>query len=105
MAKIGRTTGFTFGRVSGFGIDDIAIGVPGIGNVRFDNLLEIEWETADKPFAMDGDFGSLVFDPVSMRPIGLHFAGGLIRRNGKQVGVSYTCSLKYILTMFDLSLL
>ena len=56
MAKVGRTTGFTCGSVSGFGIDEVTIHVHGVGNVRFDNLLEIEWDTDDKPFAKDGDF-------------------------------------------------
>ena len=105
IAKVGRTTGFTTGNVSGFGVDDITINVNGVGNVRFDNLLEIEWETPNKPFAADGDSGSLVFDLESRRPIGMHFAGGRLLRDGQKVGVSYAFNLEYTLKMFDLRLL
>ena len=105
MAKVGRTTGFTIGGVSGVKIDDVTVHVHGVGNIRFDNLLEIQWEANDKPFALDGDLGSLVFDLASRRPVGLHFAGGILERDGQKVGVSYACNLEYILKMWNLHLL
>ena len=57
LAKIGRTTGYSTGVVSGFGIDDVIIHVHSVGNVRFDNLLEVEWD--DNPFTDEGDSGSI----------------------------------------------
>jgi hypothetical protein len=34
VAKVGRTTGFTTGMVSGFGLDEVFIQVPNIGNTK-----------------------------------------------------------------------
>jgi hypothetical protein len=87
-------------------LDDVPINVPGIGTVRFDNLLEVEWKLEDDPFSKEGDSGSVVFDRGSQRPLGLLFAGGLLKRDGNRVGVSYACNLTYILKkLFNLQLL
>ena len=36
--------------------------------------LEVQWQTAEKPFAIDGDSGNLIFakDKGTVIPLGLH---------------------------------
>ena len=41
MSKVGRTTGKTLGRVTAFELDNVVVGYD-IGNLRFDNQIEIE---------------------------------------------------------------
>jgi hypothetical protein len=101
VAKVGRTSGYTTGIVSSFGLDDIVIEVPNVGNTRFDNLLEISWDL-DKRFSDEGDSGGLVFTAHSFAAVGLHFAGGVLSVNGKKMGFSYSCNLQYLLKIFDL---
>jgi hypothetical protein len=103
VCKIGRTSGCTFGVVNGFGIDDVVVDIPPLGKRRFDDLLEVLW--GDKPFAKGGDSGSLVFLADRPQAVGLHFAGGSLRIDGKRVGVSYACSLSRLLEIFHLTFL
>jgi|SRR5260370_329155 hypothetical protein len=63
---------------------------------RFDNLLEITWDL-DKRFSDEGDSGGLVFTADSFAAVGLHFAGGILSVNGKKMGFSYSCNLKYLM--------
>jgi hypothetical protein len=102
VAKIGRTSGCTKGVVSSYGMNDVVIDMQDTGNVRFDNLLEIRWPSPDSPFAHGGDLGSLVFTVDKLIAVGLHFAGGVLSIDGKRVGVSYACSLGYLLEIFGL---
>jgi hypothetical protein len=97
LAKVGRTTGYTEGILSAAAMNDITVLYPGKENLRFDNVIEITWTDLKHPFARPGDSGSLVFDPATMKAVGLHFAGGRIRRNGKIVGVSYACDIASVL--------
>jgi hypothetical protein len=103
VAKIGRTTGYRLGCVTAISLDDIIIPVPPHGERRFDDLIEVSWISKEDPFARPGDSGSLVFsvdkDPSAaanvyhLQGVGIHFAGGVIERDGKEIGVSYACSL------------
>jgi hypothetical protein len=104
LCKIGRTTGFTEGRLSAIALSNVPVRTP-IGNVLFDNVIEINWTSPSQPFTQPGDSGSLVFTKKGLIPIGLHFAGGLKRIAGKDVGVSYSCSLATVLAAHDVSLL
>jgi hypothetical protein len=97
LAKVGRTTDYTEGVLTGAAIDDVTVLYHGAGNLRFDNLLEITWRDLKSPFARPGDSGALVFNPKTMMAVGLHFAGGVVVRNGKQVGVSYACDITSVL--------
>jgi hypothetical protein len=97
LAKIGRTTGYTEGVLSAAAMNDITVFYHGAGNFRFDNVIEITWTDLKHPFTRPGDSGSLVFDPATKKAVGLHFAGGQIRRNGKIVGVSYACDIASVL--------
>lgn len=73
VIKVGRTTGVTRGRVTAFELDNVIVGYD-IGNLRFDDQIEIEG--ADEgPFCLGGDSGSLVVDPDGLA-VALLFAGG-----------------------------
>jgi hypothetical protein len=72
VAKVGRTTGLTRGRVTAFEIDNVYVEYD-LGVLRFDNQIEIEGE-ADGPFSQGGDSGSLIVDG-ERRGAALLFAG------------------------------
>ncbi|HKI35041.1 MAG TPA: hypothetical protein VKA46_24505 [Gemmataceae bacterium] len=74
VTKLGRTTGLTRGRVRAFELDNLTVGFPILGNLRFDNQIEIEGEGADA-FAAGGDSGSLIVDE-ERRAVALLFAAG-----------------------------
>ena len=105
LAKVGRTTGYTTGIASGISIDDVTVYLPGLGNVRFDNLLEIRWPSLEKPFSDLGDSGSMVFIPGALDGVGLLFASGVLDIDGEEVGVSYACHLSTVLKSLELTLL
>ena len=73
VAKVGRTTGLTHGRVTAFELDNVVVGYD-IGNLRFDNQIEIEGAD-DGPFSQGGDSGSVIVDG-KMLAVALLFAGG-----------------------------
>lgn len=70
--KVGRTTGFTRGVVTAIELDEIYVEYD-IGDVRFDNQIEIEG--VGGLFSDGGDSGSLIVDS-SRRACALLFAGG-----------------------------
>lgn len=106
VCKIGRTTAWTSGRVTGVGIDNLPIYVPQLGrNLRFDNIFQIDWASPEDAFSGPGDSGSVVYDPLSMNALGLIFAGGVVERAGKPVGVSYACNLGQALQIFGVRML
>ena len=72
VAKIGRTTGLTRGRVTAFELDNVVVNYD-IGALRFDDQIEIEG--GDKgPFSAGGDSGSLIVGQ-DRRAVALLFAG------------------------------
>jgi hypothetical protein len=73
VAKIGRSTGLTRGRVTAFELDNVVVGYD-IGNLRFDNQIEIEGAEAG-PFSQGGDSGSVIVDE-ELKAVALLFAGG-----------------------------
>jgi len=101
LAKIGRTTGLTHGRVTAFEIDNVVIGYD-IGNLRFDGQVEIEGE-GDDPFSAGGDSGSLIVNEEK-KGVALLFAGGDHGGvNGK--GLTYGNSLSAVLDALQVDLL
>jgi hypothetical protein len=85
VAKIGRTTGLTRGRVTAFEMDNVVVGFA-MGQLRFDGQIEIE-DADTEPFCRGGDSGSLIVDG-ERRAVALLFAGGdLGGSNGK--GLTY----------------
>jgi len=72
VAKIGRTTGLTRGRVTAFAMDNVVVDYD-MGRLRFDDQIEIEG-SGDGPFSDGGDSGALIVDG-ERRAVGLLFAG------------------------------
>jgi hypothetical protein len=100
VAKIGRTTGRTLGRVTAFEIDNVAVRFD-IGELRFDNQIEIEGES-DGPFSDGGDSGSLIVG-ADRRALALLFAGsdqGGV--NGQ--GLTYANPIQAVLEALSLEL-
>lgn len=74
VAKLGRTTGFTRGRVTAFELDNVVVGYDA-GNLRFDDQIEIEGADSG-PFSDGGDSGSVIFTATGHQAVALLFAGG-----------------------------
>ena len=73
VRKVGRTTGETSGRVTAFELDNVVVGYD-IGNLRFDDQIEIEGAGTGS-FSDGGDSGSLIVDADRLA-VALLFAGG-----------------------------
>lgn len=77
VAKLGRTTGLTRGRVTAFELDNVTVGYDA-GTLRFDDQIEVEG-AGDESFSDGGDSGSLVVSGEAegnrWRATGLLFAG------------------------------
>ncbi|SRR5712692_1695431 len=71
--KVGRTTDVRHGRVTAFELDNVVVAYD-IGNLRFDNQIEIEGAD-DQSFSEGGDSGSLIVDDHH-EAVALLFAGG-----------------------------
>lgn len=104
VCKIGRTTGFTTGRLSAIALNNVTVKTP-IGDVIFDNVIEVNW-LENQPFSKPGDSGSLVFTKKGRQALGLHFAGGLkVLKGNEKIGVSYSCNLAAVLKALKVSLM
>jgi hypothetical protein len=100
VAKLGRTTGLTRGRVTAFELDNVVVAFD-MGNLRFDNQIEIEGE-GDDAFGAGGDSGSLIVDE-GRRAVALLFAVGEIGgTNGK--GLAYANPIRSVLDALDVEL-
>jgi len=71
--KVGRTTGLTRGKVTAIEIDDLTIRYD-IGDLTFDDQIEIAPADPGQPFSQGGDSGSLIVD-ADRRAVALLFAG------------------------------
>lgn len=76
VAKVGRTTKLTYGRVSAFNLELMHIDYA-FGPVPFGDHIEIR-SAAATPFSRPGDSGSLVFSVPQLHPMGLVFAASSI---------------------------
>ena len=101
VSKVGRTTGLTHGVITAFELDNVVVGY-GIGELRFDQQIEIEGE-GSLPFSRGGDSGSLIVD-YALRGIGLLFAGGDHGGSNGQ-GLTYANPLRTVLDALKVSLL
>ena len=72
VAKVGRTTGTTQGRITAFELDHVQAYF-GTSLLTFDDQIEVEGSDSG-PFSRPGDSGSLIVDP-SGRAVALLFAG------------------------------
>jgi hypothetical protein len=102
VAKLGRTTGLTRGRVTAFELDNVVVGYD-LGNLRFDNQVEIEGTAKDSPFSRGGDSGSLIVD-ADRRAIALLFAGGEVGGSNGQ-GLTYANPIRAVLDALEVDLM
>ena len=100
VAKLGRTTGVTRGRITAFELDNVVVSFR-MGKLRFDDQIEIEG-VQDGPFSEAGDSGSIVVD-ADTQGIGLLFAGSS-SGGSNACGLSYANPLKSVLEALDVVL-
>jgi hypothetical protein len=96
VSKIGRTTGYTKGRVRASGIHHVKVKW-GNAIATFSDCIEIVGENG--PFSAAGDSGSVVLNE-RMEAVGLLFAGG--EKGG--VKVTYACNLTKVMSELKLSI-
>jgi hypothetical protein len=100
VAKIGRTTGVTRGRVTAFELDNVVVGFD-VGNLRFDDQIEIEG-LGRGPFSDGGDSGSLIVND-DKRGVALLFAGS-DQGGANGQGLTYANSLHAVLDALKVQL-
>jgi hypothetical protein len=106
VAKVGRASAWTSGRIIAEDLGPLAIWFPGLNQyVMVEGMTEIAWAALDSPFSQEGDSGSLVFLEDTLQPIGLVVAGGTVTIDDKPSGCSYICPLAPILDRWGLTLL
>jgi hypothetical protein len=101
VAKVGRTTGATRGRVTAIELDNVVVAYD-LGNLRFDHQIEIEGE-GDDPFSLGGDSGSLIVDGAC-KGVALLFAGSNLGGSNGQ-GLTYAHPLRSVLEGLQVDLL
>ena len=102
VAKLGRTTGLTRGTVTAFELDNVVVGFD-MGNLRFDNQVEIEG-SGDEPFSRGGDSGSLIVDAGTRLAVALLFAGSELG-GGNGLGLTYANPIHAVLGQMKVELL
>jgi hypothetical protein len=102
VQKVGRTTELTQGRVTAFELDNLIVSYD-IGNLRFDDQLEIEG-TGAGPFSQGGDSGSLIFTSGDFLGLGLLFAGS-DQGGSNGAGLTFGNSLVSVLNALNAQLL
>ena len=100
VRKVGRTTGETKGRVTAFELDNVVVGYD-IGNLRFDNQVEIEG-AGTHSFSDGGDSGSLIVNSDNLG-VALLFAGG-DSGGSNGMGLTYGNPLKVVLDALKIDL-
>ncbi len=102
VAKLGRTTGHTRGKVTAFEIDNLVVAYD-MGNVRFDDQVEVEGAESG-PFSAGGDSGSLIFTFGDRLGFALLFAGS--QQGGSNgAGLTYANPLNAVLNSLNMTLL
>lgn len=101
VAKVGRTTGTTRGRVTAFEVDDVVVSYD-LGDLRFDDQIEIEG-AGSKAFSDGGDSGSLIVDDDRLAIAQLFAGTDTGGRNGK--GLTYASPIQAVLDSLRVNLL
>jgi len=104
VAKVGRTTGLTRGRVTAIEVDNVVVNYD-FGNARFDNQIEIE-STGRDMFSDGGDSGSLIVtkDERTSLAVGLLFAGS--EQGGQNdLGLTYANPIQAVFQALKIRLL
>jgi len=87
--------------VTAFELDNVVVGND-LGNLRFDNQIEIEG-AANEAFSAGGDSGSLIIEADTCLAIALLFAGGDTGgSNGK--GLTYANPIQTVLDTLKIDL-
>jgi hypothetical protein len=95
VAKLGRTTELTRGRVTAFELDGVTVEYER-GTLRFDDQIEVHGDAG--PFSEGGDSGSLIVSDPELDAVGLLFAGN-------EQGVTYANPIAPVLDAFGATLL
>ncbi len=102
VAKLGRTTGLTHGRVIAFELDNVVVDF-GLGLLRFDGQFAVEGVEDKKPFSRGGDSGSLIVEAGPRLAVGLLFAGTEVGgTNG--LGLTYANPISTVLAALKVTL-
>ncbi len=101
VMKAGRTTGVTTGRVTAIELDNVVVGYD-LGNVRFDNQIEIEG-TGSSSFSDGGDSGSLIVNGEAFAEAQLFAGGDQGGSNGK--GLTYATPIRAVLDALKVDLI
>jgi hypothetical protein len=99
--KVGRTTGLTQGKITAIEVENITVTYDK-GSALFDEQVEIE-SANGRPFASDGDSGSLVVDENNLA-IGIIF-GGTQQLEATNPGLVYVNALDAVLNQLNVDLL
>ncbi len=100
VEKVGRTTGWTTGRISAIELDDVAVQYP-VGVVSFDGQIEVTGDAG--AFSAGGDSGSVVYRPDTRQAVGLLFAGS--ERGGENgAGLTFCNPIGLVLTALGATL-
>jgi hypothetical protein len=94
VAKVGRTTNLTRGRITAFGLNNLGVDFP-LGRLRFFGQIEIQ-ATDGTLFSAGGDSGSLLFTVPDHHPVGLLFAS-------TPTGTAYANMIEAVLRALDVS--
>jgi hypothetical protein len=102
VKKYGRTTGFTFGTITGTNAS-VRVTYEPSGRSSFDSSftgqLSIQSTSGGfRPFSEPGDSGSLIVEAMSERPVGLLFAGS------ERAGITYANPIDDVVRELDITL-
>jgi hypothetical protein len=98
VEKVGRTTGYTVGRVSAVEVDGVAVQYDQ-DLYTFNDQIEIEGVTG--PFSAGGDSGSVIWRSADRAPLALLFAGS--ETGGSSGGgLTFANPLATVLSVLDL---
>jgi len=101
VAKVGRTTALTKGRIVAFEVDNVVVEYDQ-GPAVFDGQLEIE-STGEGPFSDGGDSGSLIYTAGGLA-VGLLFAGSA-QGGSNNLGLTYAAPITTVLSALKCELL
>jgi hypothetical protein len=101
VAKVGRTTALTEGRIVAFEVDNVVVEYDQ-GPAVFDGQLEIE-SSGDGPFSDGGDSGSLIYADGGLA-VGLLFAGSS-QGGSNNLGLTYAAPIDNVFSALKCELL
>jgi hypothetical protein len=98
VAFVGRTSGYSEGRIAGYDFSNLAIQM-GKDTLTFDHCIEVV--PTGSRFSAPGDSGALVWRRADMKAVGLVFAAA--EQDGRQV--DYLLPIDKVLSALDVHLL